>query len=133
MHKARHGKELVLRTPNDIDALAKVSKTIAERGVNILAMSCWSEGADVVMCLVTDDMLRTTDVLRENGYEPEEKDVVLVDAAHKPGILRHITDVLAKHEIALSHLFASATMPQDECLVVLNSSNNERVIVLLND
>lgn len=133
MHKARQGKELVLRTANDIDALAKVSKIIAERGVNILAMSCWEEGGEAVIRLVTDDMLRTTDVLRENGYDPTEKDVVLVDAAHKPGILRHITDVLAKHRLALSHLFASATINQEECLVVLNSSDNERAVVVLND
>ena len=133
MHKARQGKELVLRTANDIDALAKLSKLIAEKGVNILAMSCWEEGTEAVLRLVTDDTLRTTDALRDNGYDPEEKDVVLIDAAHKPGILRHITDVLAKHRIGLSHLFASAQIDQDECLVVLNSSNNERAIVLLND
>jgi hypothetical protein len=132
MLKARQGKELVLRTVNEIGAVAKLSKVVAEKGVNILAMSCWVEGPEAVMRLVTDDMLRTHDVLRENGYEPEEKDVVLVDAAHKPGMLRHITDVLAKEGIDLSHLFASATIDQDVCLVALNSSNNERAIVLLN-
>jgi hypothetical protein len=133
MHKARQGKELVLRTANDINALAKLSKVISERGLNILAMSCWEEGGEAVIRLVTDDMLRTTDVLRENGYDSDEKDVVLVDAVHKPGILRHITDVLAKQDLALSHLFGSATLNQDECLVVLNCSDNERAIVLLND
>ena len=133
MHKARQGKELVLRTANDINALAKLSKVISERGLNILAMSCWEEGGEAVIRLVTDDMLRTTDVLRENGHDSDEKDVVLVDAVHKPGILRHITDVLAKQDLALSHLFGSATLNQDECLVVLNCSDNERAIVLLND
>lgn len=133
MHKARQGKEIVLRTANDIDGLAKLSKIIAERGVNILAMSCWEEGSEAVIRLVTDDTLRTADVLQEHGYAPEEKDVVLVDAAHTPGILRHITDVLAKHRIGLSHLFASAKTDQDECLVVLNSSNNNHAIVLLNE
>jgi len=133
MHKARQGKEVALRMANEAGVLANMSKIIAERGVNILAMSCWVEGGEAVIRLVTDDMLRTTDVLRENGYAAEEKDVVLVHAAHKPGILRHITDMLAKENIDLSHLFASATIDQDECLVVLNSSNNERAIVLLND
>jgi hypothetical protein len=132
MHKARQGKELVLRTANDSNELARLSKLVAEKGVNILAMSCWEEGAEAVIRLVTDDMLRTTDVLKENSYDPEEKDVVLVDAAHTPGILRHITDVLAKNRIGLSHLFASANINQDECLVVLNSSDNEHAVVLLN-
>ena len=58
--------------------------------------------------------------------------MVLVDAEHKPGILRHLTETLATEEIDLSHLFASAMIDQEHCLVVLNSSDNERAIVLLN-
>ncbi len=132
MLKARQGKEIVLRVPDKIGALAAFSKIVAERGVNILAMSAWVEGAEAVIRLVTDDTLRTVDVLRENGYEPEERSVVLVDAAHKPGILRNLTDTLAEENIDLSHLFASATLDQDISLVVLNSSDNDRAIVLLN-
>lgn len=132
MLKARQGKEIILRTANEIGALAAFSKIVAERGVNILAMSAWVEDAEAVIRLVTDDTLRTMDVLRDNGYDPQERDVVLLDAAHKPGILRHLTETLSKENIDLSHLFASATLDQDTCLVVLNSSDNERAIVLLN-
>jgi hypothetical protein len=70
--------------------------------------------------------------LRDNDYKPQERSVVLVDAAHKPGILRHITDTLSRKNIDHSHLFASATIDQEVCLVVLNSSDNERAITLLN-
>lgn len=132
MLKARQGKEIVLRTTNNIGALAAFSKIVAERGVNLLAMSAWVEDAEAVVRLVTDDTLRTMDVLRDNGYEPDERDVVLVDALHKPGMLRHLTDMLSKENIDISHLFASATIDQDVSLVVLNSSDNERAIVLLN-
>jgi hypothetical protein len=132
MLKARQGKEIVARMANDIGALAAFSKIVAERGMDILAMSAWVEDAETVVRLVTDDALRTMDVLRDNGYDPQERDVVLIDAAHKPGILRHLTDTLCKEDIEISHLFASATIDQDVCLVVLNSSDNERAIVLLN-
>ena len=132
MLKARQGKEVVVRTADKIGAVAEFSKIVAERGVNILAMSAWVEDAEAVIRLVTDDTLRTTDVLRDNGYDPQELDVVLVDAAHKPGILRHLTDMLSKENIDLSHLFASAMIEQDVCLVVVNSSDNERAIVALN-
>ncbi|NIL97252.1 MAG: hypothetical protein GTO53_06655 [Planctomycetales bacterium] len=132
MLKARQGKEIVLRTANKIGALAECSKIVAERGLNILAMSAWVEGDEAVIRLVTDDTLRTMDVLQKNGFAPEEISVVLVDAAHKPGILRHLTDVLSRENIDLTHLFGSATTDQDVCLVVLNSSDNDRAIVLLN-
>ncbi len=132
MLKARQGKAVVLRTANKIDVLAEFSKIVAERGVNILAMSAWIEDPEAVIRLVTDDTLRTVDVLRDHGYEPQERDVILIDAAHKPGILRHLTDTLSREGIGLLHLFATATIDQDICLVVLNSSDNERAMVLLN-
>jgi hypothetical protein len=132
MLKARQGKEVVVRIANKIGELAKFSKLVAERGVNILAMSAWVEDAEAVVRLVTDDTLRTMEVLRNNGYKPQERSVVLVDAPHKPGILRHLTDTLSRENIDLSHLFASATIGQEVCLVVLNSSDNDRAVALLN-
>jgi len=112
--------------------LAKLTKVVAERGVNVLAVNLWVEDAETVIRLVVDDTLRTMDVLRDHGFRPQERSVVLVDAAHRPGILRHLTDTLGKENIELSHLFASATLEQEVCLVVLNSSDNERAITLLN-
>lgn len=132
MLKARQGKEIVVRTDNKIGALAGLSKIVAEKGVNILAMSAWIEGAEAAIRLVADDTLRTMDALQASGYKAQERDVVLIDAAHKPGILRHLTDTLARENIDLLHLFASATIDQNICLVVLNSSDNQRAIVLLN-
>ena len=132
MLKARHGEEIVVRTSDKIGALAALSKIIAEKGVSILAMSAWVEDGEGVVRLVTDDNLRTSDVLHEKGYVPQKQDVVLVDAAHKPGILRHLAEALSREGIDISHLFASATINQDECLVVLNTADNGRAIVLLN-
>ena len=132
MLKARQGKEVMVRIANKIGELAKLTKVVAERGVNVLAVSAWAEDTEAVIRLVVDDALRTMDVLRDNDYKPQERSVVLVDAAHKPGILRHITDTLSRENIDLSHLFASATIDHEVCLVVLNSSDNERAIVLLN-
>ena len=43
MIKARQGKEVVVRTANKIGELAKLAKVVAERGVNIVALSAWTE------------------------------------------------------------------------------------------
>jgi hypothetical protein len=132
MLKARQGKELKIRVKNEIGMLSKLAKSIAEKGINLLAISCWVEGKDAVMRLVADDMLRTKDLLVQEGYRIREGDVVIVDAEHKPGILKHLTDRLVRDGIDIKHLYASATLDQAICLVVLSTSNNERAIVELN-
>ncbi len=131
MFRARQGKGIVVRTANKIGALAEFSAIFADKGVSILAMSAWVEDAEAVIRLICDDTPRTMGVLRDSGYDPQERDVVLVDAAHQPGILRHLTETLARENIEIFHLFASA-IDKNECVAVLNSSDNERAIELLN-
>ena len=120
-----------MRTANKIGALAEFSANFAEKGMGILAISAWVEDSEAVIRLICDDAARTMGVMRDSGYDPQERDVVLVDAAHQPGILRHLTETLARENIDIFHLFASA-IDKNECVAVLTSSDNDRAIELLN-
>ena len=131
MFRARHGKGMVVRTTNKVGALAEFSKVVAESDVRILAMSTWVEDTEAVIRLICDDTPRMMEVLRENGYDAQDRDVVLVEATYQPGILRHLTEMLASENIDIFHLFASA-IDKNECVAVLNSSDNDRAIELLN-
>jgi hypothetical protein len=133
MFRARQQKGIVVRTANKVGALAEFSKIVAETGVGvgILAMSAWVEDTESVIRLICEDTPHTMDVLQENGYDPQDRDVVLVDAVHQPGLLRQLTETLAGENIDIFHLFASA-VDKNECLAVLNTSDNERAIDLLN-
>ncbi len=131
MLKAKHGKGILVRTTNKVGALAEFSKVVAENEVTILAMSAWVEDAESVIRLICENTERTIDVLRESGYDAQARDVVLVEAEYQPGILRHVTELLASKNIDILHLFASA-VDRKECVAVLNSSDNQRTIELLN-
>ena len=132
MLSARPAHEVVVEVPNDIGVLSRLVKIIAEKGINILATRNWVEGDRAILRLVTDDNLRTTDALTETGYVPTERPVICVELPHKPGMLEHITSCLARENIDLAHLYASATIDQERCTVILGSSNNDRAVVLLN-
>jgi hypothetical protein len=122
---------MVVRTTNKVGALAEFSKVVAETDVRILAMSTWVEDTEAVIRLICDDTPRLIEVLRESGYDAQDRDVVLVDATYQPGILRQLTEMLARENIDILHLFASA-IDKNECVAVLNSSDNDRAIELLN-
>lgn len=132
MLKARLDKELVLKVRNEIGVLAQISKIVAERGINILAAGAWVEGSQAIVHLVTDDTLRTSEMLRAKSYAPRETEVVLVEIPHKPGMLKHVTEKLAQAGIDLHHLYVSATTSTGNSLIVLASANNNRAVVVLN-
>ena len=131
MLNARMGKEVVVRVRNEIGVVAQITRLIADKGINILAANGWVEDQEAVIRFVTGDTLRVMDALRERHYNPREKHVVLLDAGHKPGMLRHVTEILAREGIDLHHLYASALPEQDKCLIVFECADNDRAIVLL--
>lgn len=130
--KARIGKEVTVRMLNEIGVLAQLSKIVADKGINILAVTAWVEGENAVVRLITNDNLRVMDALREKNYNPRETEVVLTEVAHKPGMLRHITETLGAKGIDLHHLYATAPDNQDRILVAFASANNDQAVVLLN-
>jgi hypothetical protein len=131
MLKARHGTGVVVRTTNKVGALAEFSEVVAENGVTILAISAWVEDAEAVIRLICEETPRTIALLRDNGYDAQERGVVLVEAEYEPGILRDVTKTLSSKNIDILHLFASA-VDKKECVAVLNTSDNQRTIELLN-
>jgi len=132
MLKTRPAKELIVRMENEVGAFDTLARTISEKGANILAVSAWVEGARAVLHFVTDDNVRVADTLRALHYEAREADVLVTEAPHKPGMLHHITEKLAQSDIDIHHLYATASITQEKCLLVFATANNDRAMVLLN-
>ena len=132
MLNTRFAKEVTVRLENDIGALDGIARTIADKGINILAVCAWVEGAQAVIRILTDDSSRVVDTLRARKFEPREMDVLVTEAPHKPGMLHRITERLAQGGLDIHHLYATATRAHEQSLVVFATANNDRAMVLLN-
>lgn len=132
MTKAKLCKEIVVRVGNKIGVLDQLMKLLAGKGVDLIAVNGYLEGAVAVLRLVTTDNLRAMDVLRDHNYAPRETECILIDLPHKPGMLRNITERLAAEQIDIRHLYASAVNDQDHCLITLDCTRNESAVFALN-
>lgn len=128
--KARMAREVVVRMPHELGALAGLARLVADKGTNILAISTYSEGARDIVRMVTDDHVRTMDTLRARGYGPEEQEVVVIDMKHRPGMLRRLADDLADERIDITHMYATASSEMETCYFVFSTTNNTRAIVM---
>lgn len=133
MFEAKQGKALVVKVPNEIGVLYRLAELVADKGINIMASCNWVEGDMGVMQLITDDNRRAAEEMQKNGYEPVTLDVVVVESANRPGLLKHVTGRLRREGLDIDYLYATASLKDPDCLVVLSTKNNERAIVLLND
>lgn len=132
MFTARQAKEMVIKVRDNIGVLHEMVKVVAEKGVSILAANGYCEGEMAVIRLVTDDNLRAMDALKAHHYQPVEKAVVQVELPNRPGMLRAMTEKLAKEGVDLNHLYGSAGVKEAQSTLIIATSDNEKAVVVLN-
>ena len=132
MIKARVAKEAIVRINNRMGVLAQVSKGLADKGLNIEAVIATVEGNDALIHIVSSDHQRMMDALREQQLQVQEARIVVAQIEHRPGLLRQVAEKLARQNIDLLYLYATAT-ESAQCLIVFSSTNNDWAVKVLND
>ena len=132
MIKARVAKEAIVRINNRMGVLAQVSKGLADKGLNIEAVIATVEGNDALIHIVSSDHQRMMDALREQQLQVQEARIVVAQIEHQPGLLRQVAEKLARQNIDLLYLYATAT-ESAQCLIVFSSTNNDWAVKVLND
>ena len=131
MMTVRLAKEVEVRVRRNPATIANVTKVLADKGLDLLAVQACVEGGEAILRFVTDDNLRAVDALRERELSPVEREVVAVEVPHKPGMVRRIAEVLSAERIELDHLYATAGDVERTSLVVLATTNNDHALVSL--
>lgn len=127
------GHEVVVRRKNDVGILFQISTLLSEKGVNILAVSGAVCGDECLVRLVTDDNLKSRNILAEHKFIPQEENVVLVELPHRAGVLREVTKTLSQSGIDIRHVYAAATPKQDKGLLIFHCSNDEEAMAKLKE
>ncbi len=133
MAEANIGRELVIIIPDRVGLLAEISQILAGQTINILAVCVRVGEEEAEIRLVTDAPSYALDALRKAEYAAQEREVVLVELPHRPGLLRRITDALARQDLDIHDLYATVTSDSDHSLVVLSCSHNGKAVQLLRD
>lgn len=133
MITAKHCKEVSIRVANDTNSLSKLTKIIAEKGINVLAACAWVEDENIeVIHLVTEDNLRVLDALTANKYTANEIASISVEVEHKSGMLNRVSSRLHDVDIRIRYLYVSAPINQEQCLMILSTEDNDQALLALN-
>ena len=125
------GKEFVVVSENKVGVLSKVAALLADRGIDIVAISAQAAGGVALMNFVTDDALHTKDLLIKKGFKVQENTVLLLEVADKPGVLMLITRKLAAKKIDILNIYASSPASYGPCTLVMATNNNQKALVTL--
>jgi hypothetical protein len=98
--------------PGSIGGLCRVLK---KKGINILAIGVFYDAAR----LHVDDTAKAVEVLQENDFQTEKRDVLRVTMPNKPGMLLQLTEKLGKAGINIKYLYSTLSQEQASGTVIL--------------
>jgi hypothetical protein len=104
---------------NKSGRLAEVTRTLAEAGVNIRALSL-AETIDYgVLRLIVDKPTAAKDALTRVGFTVSETEVIAVEMPDRPGGLAEVVDMLTRGGLNIEYLYAFVGQRGQNAVVII--------------
>ncbi len=101
-------KELKFRVPDRPGMLGEIATALGEKKINLRGINAWVEGAEGVVRIVVDKHGAAKKLLAKKGWQAEERDVVEIALADKPGALGEAAAKLGAAGVHITHVFVGA-------------------------
>jgi hypothetical protein len=111
--------------------LAAMCEALAQRGINLLALSCADAVDHAVVRIVPDRAQDAVHVLGEAGMLVIENDVVVADVPNVPGALGRMARRLAEAGINIEYAYCTASEAQPNGSIVLRAQEPAAVLSAL--
>ena len=124
-------KEFAIRMEDRPGTLGKVSRALADRGVNILAFqSCPSEGKSLVR-IVVDNPTTARTVLGNERATFTETDIAQVKLPHRPGELARAASRLGEANININHAYCGVEPGTNAPLLIFGVADAGKAAAIL--
>jgi hypothetical protein len=130
VHNVKQETELQVVTPNEPGILGRVMGTLANGGINLKALSAFSEKERGVFHLVTSDNPKAEKSLMALGYTVNTKTVITVLIGDRIGAGAEIGALLGNAVIDVDYCYCSAS-GTGKVLMVIQTNNNAKALETL--
>lgn len=100
--------ELKIRVDDRPGILGEVASALGEKKVNLRAVNAWVEGTQGVLRLVVDKAAAAKKVLSAHGYAVEEREILELSLADKPGELGKAAQKLGEAGINIQYVYVGS-------------------------
>ena len=101
-------EQLSIFLENKAGRLAQVTKTLAEAGINIRALSLADTSDFGILRLIVNDTEKAINIMKEAGFTVGRTAVVAVEVDDKPGGLNNILEALSGQNVNVEYMYAFA-------------------------
>jgi len=111
-------KQFTIAIDNQPGAVARIAKTLGDAKVNILSLLGTAQGTAGTIQLIAEDARRAKKALDAARIAYQETPAESYDLANKPGALANCLDQLAKKNVNLNSIHATAAKGGKKAVIV---------------
>ncbi len=119
-------KQISIFIENEKGALAEVTKFIADKHINLKALSIADTQEFGILRIITDKPDEARDMLKEAGYTVTATSVLAVALADAPGSMAAILKVLSDADIAIEYTYAFMSNVANKAYMIFRVDDNEK-------
>jgi hypothetical protein len=125
-------KQVSVNLENVPGTLMDISERLGIEGINIRAISVAEADKASAVRFVTDNPIKTVNVLRSNGYAVVETDVIAVEVPDHPGGLLAVLKPLKASKINVAYLYPFLGRGEsDQAIIILAVDKTKEAISVL--
>jgi hypothetical protein len=126
-------KELSILMDDQPGTLGKICRTLADRGVNVLAFQGQPLGKKSQIRLVVDNPTTAKSVLDSQKLEYTEEPVAYVKLPHRPGELARATSKLGENNININYGYCGVDAKTNESMLIFGVADARRAGEILDE
>ncbi|OKY74781.1 MAG: amino acid-binding protein [Desulfobulbaceae bacterium DB1] len=121
-------EQIAIFLENKSGRLAEITSILAEKGINIRAMSLADTADFGILRLIVNDTENARKVLKEKGFTVGTTEVIVVEVADKPGGLAGVLQTLKKSEINIEYMYAFTQKSGETGLIIFRFEKLDEAI-----
>jgi hypothetical protein len=125
--------QLSIFVENKAGTVAEITKSIADAGVSIRALSVADTQEFGILRLIVSDATRAREALHENECVVSVTKVIGVEIPDVAGGLSEVLQLMSENNINVEYLYAFITISGQHAYVVLRVEDNDRAAKILTE
>lgn len=130
MFQVKEETELKVITPNEPGILGKVLSTLANAGINLVALCAYSQGDKGIFYLITSDNTLAQKRLRSLGYKVKLEKVIACEISDRVGAGAEIGALLGNAAIDIHYCYGTSA-GLGKALLVFKTNRHKKALQTL--
>ena len=119
-------KQISIFIENKKGSLAEVTKFIADKKINLKALSIADTQDFGILRIITDTPNEARDMLKNEGYTVTATSVLAVELTDAPGSMASILSVLSESDISVEYTYAFVSTVENKAYMIFRVDDNNK-------